>query len=58
MALTYRVYQKAVKRRSKLSGHHLREFERALEWAANRQQAPSEAPERGTLMDEIAANHA
>jgi integrase len=34
MALTFRLYQKAVKRRSKLSGHHLREFNRALEWAA------------------------
>ena len=46
-AFTYRVYQRAVKRRGKLSGAHLREFDRALEWAAIGQQAnasPSEAP--------------
>ena len=34
MNVTWRIYQKAVKRRAKLSGHHLREFDRALEWAA------------------------
>lgn len=33
MALTYRVYQKAAKRRARLSGAHLREYDRALEWA-------------------------
>jgi integrase len=58
MALTFRLYQKAVKRRSKLSGHHLREFDRALEWAANGQQAPLEAPEQTAVMSESPANHA
>lgn len=33
MNLTFRIYQRAVKRRAKLSLHHLREFDRALEWA-------------------------
>lgn len=33
MNLTFRIYQKAVKRRTKLAGAHLREFDRALEWA-------------------------
>jgi hypothetical protein len=33
---TFRVYQRAVKRRSKLSGAHLREYDRALEWATIR----------------------
>ena len=43
---TIRVYSRAVKRRGKLSGAHLTEFDRALEWAAIGQQAnasPSEA---------------
>jgi integrase len=31
---TFRVYQKAVKRRERLSGPYLREFDRTLEWAA------------------------
>ena len=31
--VTTRYYTKAVKRRSKLSGEYLAEFERALEWA-------------------------
>jgi integrase len=33
MNLTFRIYQRAVKRRAKLSGNHLAEFDRALEWA-------------------------
>jgi integrase len=31
--LTFRIYQKAVKRRERLSGAHLEAFDRALEWA-------------------------
>lgn len=31
--ITYRIYQRAAKRRDKLSGATLREFDRALEWA-------------------------
>jgi integrase len=58
MALAFRLYQKAVKRRSKLCGHHLREFDRALEWAANRQQGPFEAPEGAPMMSESPAKHA
>lgn len=50
-----RVYAKAVKRRSKLSGKHLREFDRALEWAANGQQADFEVPERVTVTHESPA---
>jgi integrase len=34
MNLTFNIYQKAVKRRAKLSGAHLRELDRALEWAS------------------------
>jgi integrase len=67
-----RVYAKAVKRRAKLSGMHLREFDRALEWAgveggasadqhpfqaANGQRAASEAPERGGVTQESPAIH-
>jgi integrase len=69
MALTFRLYQKAVKRRSKLCGHHLREFDRAIAWAsthpngvgvqaANGQQAPFEAPEQGAMTSESPASHA
>ncbi len=32
-SFTFRVYQKAVKRRERLSGAHLEAFDRALEWA-------------------------
>jgi hypothetical protein len=31
--LTFRIYQKAVKRRERLSGAHLEAFDQALEWA-------------------------
>jgi integrase len=33
MNLTFRVYQRAVKRRAKLAAAHLREFDRAIAWA-------------------------
>jgi integrase len=33
-SFTFRVYQKAVKRREKLSGAHLERFDQALEWAS------------------------
>jgi hypothetical protein len=35
------VYAKAVKRRERLSGHYLAEFDVASEWAANGQPAPN-----------------
>jgi integrase len=54
MNLTFRIYQKAVKRRSKLSGHHLAEFEKALHWAA----MGSGAIEQEWAAQEIPANHA
>jgi integrase len=44
MALTFRVYQKAVKRRVRLSGHHLSEFDRALEWAEMGRNPAETAP--------------
>lgn len=31
---TFRVYQRAVKRRERLSGAHLEAFDKALQWAA------------------------
>jgi hypothetical protein len=36
---TVRVYQRAAKRRERLSGEHLAAFDRALEWAGNGQGA-------------------
>jgi integrase len=51
ISLTYRVYQRAVKRRERLTGAHLRAFDRALEWARmgrngqnQRIGAPGESP--------------
>jgi hypothetical protein len=32
-SFSMRVYARAVKRRSRLTGEHLREFDKALEWA-------------------------
>ena len=43
-AFTFRVYQRAVKRRDRLEGNYLEAFDRALEWAAapmlHRMKAP------------------
>jgi integrase len=52
----YRVYQKAVKRREKLSGEHLAAYDRALEWAGTagiktgtgRETVPESVPGRPT----------
>ena len=56
MNLTFRIYQKAVKRRSKLAGHHLREFDRALQWAEiGRNDAPA-IPEGAPQTPETPAN--
>jgi hypothetical protein len=43
---TLRVYAKAVKRRSKLSGPYLAEFDRTLSWAAL--STPGETAQNGT----------
>lgn len=40
---TFRVYQRAAKRRERLAGEHLAAFDRALEWATNGQRAHSGA---------------
>lgn len=40
-AFTFRVYQKAAKRRERLSGAYLREFDRALQWAGMGREADS-----------------
>jgi integrase len=37
---TFRVYQRAVKRRERLSGAHLEAFDKALQWAAMGSGAP------------------
>jgi integrase len=39
---TFRVYQRAAKRRERLAGEHLAAFDRALEWAGNGQGAAPE----------------
>jgi hypothetical protein len=44
-AFTFRVYQRAVKRRDKLSGTLLEEFDRGLEWAEIGRIAETEQPE-------------
>ena len=57
-ALTFRVYQRAVKRRERLTGAHLEAFDKALEWArmgTNEPSAPVEtspnpAPEARTAL--------
>jgi len=41
---TFRVYQKAAKRRARLAGAHLQAFDRALEWAGMGREAAREAP--------------
>jgi hypothetical protein len=42
---TFRVYQRAVKRRDRLSGAYLDQFDRALEWALmGTSEAPSPSP--------------
>jgi Pyridoxamine 5'-phosphate oxidase len=40
---TFRVYQRAAKRRERLVNEHLAVFDRALEWAGNGQGAAAEA---------------
>jgi integrase len=45
-AFTFRVYQKAAKRRERLSGAYLEAFDQALEWALMGTSATSEAPSR------------
>jgi integrase len=42
--LTFRVYQRAVKRRERLDGEHLASFDEALEWARMGTSADSAAP--------------
>jgi integrase len=42
-AFTFRVYQKAAKRRERLSGSYLEAFDRALQWAATGSGAPGSA---------------
>jgi integrase len=37
---TFRVYQRAVKRRDRLSGAYLEAFDRALDWAAMGSESP------------------
>jgi integrase len=39
---TFRVYQRAAKRRARLTGAHLAAFDRALEWAGMARRVPSE----------------
>ncbi|HWW67735.1 MAG TPA: tyrosine-type recombinase/integrase, partial [Solirubrobacterales bacterium] len=41
---TFRVYQRAVKRRDRLTGAYLEAFDAALDWAAMGSEAGSEAP--------------
>lgn len=66
ISLTYRVYQRAVKRRERLTGEHLRAFDRAMEWARmgrNGQNqgigAPGESPQtRSQTEDSGGGSHA
>lgn len=41
---TFRVYQRAAKRRERLTGAHLAAFDRALEWAGLRQESADAVP--------------
>ena len=53
-AFTFRVYQRAAKRREKLSGALLVEFDRGLHWAAMGSEAitsPDEARSRDSALD-------
>lgn len=50
-AFTFRVYQRAVKRRDKLSGAYRDAFDRALEWAAMGSESPTAAPGGVTFTD-------
>jgi integrase len=46
---TFRVYQRAAKRRERLTGEHLAAFDRALEWAGmGRETPPEPAPDQVT----------
>ena len=56
MNLTFRIYQRAVKRRSKLSGGHLREFDRALEWAEIGSGEGVRPPSRDPVPPKMPAN--
>jgi hypothetical protein len=56
MNLTFRVHQRAVKRHARLAGHHLSEFDRALEWAEMGRMPNSEAPTTTPDHHEIPAN--
>ena len=51
---TFRVYQRAAKRRERLSGAHLAAFDRALEWAGMGRKTSHE-PTPGQLKGELAA---
>jgi hypothetical protein len=44
---TFRVYQRAAKRRDKLTGAYARAFDSALEWASIGQGSPVESPSAG-----------
>lgn len=57
MNLTFRIYQRADKRRSKLSGHHLREFDQALEWARMGTSEDLQAPDHMPQVAEMPANN-
>jgi hypothetical protein len=51
-SFTFRVYQRAVKRRGRLKGAHLRAFDAALEWArmgSHGRMAPPRPQERGRI---------
>ena len=51
-SFTFRAYAKAVKRRSRLSGRHLAEFDRALAWAEmGRAADPVPVPRVGSRFD-------
>ena len=56
MNLTFRIYQRPVKRRAKLSGAHLREFDRALEWAEIGRMPEMEQPTTTPEHHELRAN--
>ena len=53
-AFTFRVYQRAVKRRDRLEGNYLEAFDRALEWAAMGSGATRSAIE-GARVDHVDA---
>jgi integrase len=50
-AFSMRVYARAVRRRERLAGSALREFDRAVEWAAMGSGAPSDADHEPTVTD-------